>query len=84
MAAAPVASQLPCAFTPHIYEIHGNVFYMHCSDEKSDHAQKFVAAPSLSEVKNKASHVPLCAECSLPMKPHCMFFDESYNEWYYR
>jgi NAD-dependent SIR2 family protein deacetylase len=21
------------AFTPHIYEIHGNVYYMHCSDE---------------------------------------------------
>ena len=21
------------AFTPHVYEIHGNVYYMHCSDE---------------------------------------------------
>jgi hypothetical protein len=25
--------EIPAAFTPHMYEIHGNSFYMHCSDE---------------------------------------------------
>jgi hypothetical protein len=25
---------IPSAFTPHVYEIHGNSFYMHCSDEE--------------------------------------------------
>ena len=28
------------AFMPHIYEIHGNVRYMHCSDEDEDHSSK--------------------------------------------
>jgi len=25
--------KVPVAFTPHLYEVHGNVFYMHCEDE---------------------------------------------------
>lgn len=25
---------IPVAFTPHVYEVHGNSFYMHCSDEE--------------------------------------------------
>ena len=28
--------------------------------------------------------VPKCSECGNLMKPHCMFFDESYSEHYYR
>ena len=28
--------------------------------------------------------VPKCEECGAVMKPHCMFFDEAYNEDYYR
>lgn len=28
--------------------------------------------------------VPKCADCAAPMKPHSMFFDESYSEHYYR
>ena len=28
--------------------------------------------------------MPRCNECNAPMKPHCMFFDESYSEEYYR
>lgn len=52
---------MPEAFTPHVYEIHGNSFYMHCSDEDSDHFEKFYASPKLSEVKDKLNHVPLCA-----------------------
>ena len=37
------------AFTPHVYEIHGNVRYMHCSDEEQGHSLKFFKAPSLAE-----------------------------------
>ena len=29
-------------------------------------------------------YVPKCSECGANMKPHCMFFDESYTEHYYR
>ncbi len=28
--------------------------------------------------------MPKCEECGAVMKPHCMFFDEAYNEHYYR
>ena len=38
------------AFTPHVYEIHGNVLYMHCSDEESDHRDIFLPSPTLKEV----------------------------------
>jgi hypothetical protein len=35
-------------------------------------------------VKDHKDHVPKCKECGKDMKPHGMFFDESYNEHYYR
>lgn len=72
------------AFSPHVYEIHGNVLYMHCSDEDSEHATTFVKSPTLAEVKDTTNHVPKCTECGKIMKPHCMFFDETYSERYYR
>ena len=82
------------AFLPHVYEIHGNVRYMHCSDEEADCSKKFYAGPTLNEFrayeasqandKVKKTLVPSCNECGKIMKPHCMFFDEAYNEHYYR
>lgn len=75
---------LPSAFTPHVHEIHGNVFYMHCSREDQEHSREFYPCPKFSEVKDKKNHVPLCTHCGAPMKPHSMFFDESYSEHYYR
>jgi NAD-dependent SIR2 family protein deacetylase len=76
--------EVPLAFTPHLYEVHGNVFYMHCEDEESDHSKIFFRCPKLSDVKDKQNHVPKCATCDKRMKPHSMFFDESYSEHYYR
>lgn len=73
------------AFTPHVYEIHGNVLYMHCSDEESDHRDIFLPSPTLKEIgENRQNFVPKCKKCDKIMKPHCMFFDESYNDHYYR
>ena len=37
------------AFTPHCYEIHGNVHYMHCSEEEKECSKTFLACPSLEE-----------------------------------
>jgi NAD-dependent SIR2 family protein deacetylase len=74
----------PVAFTPHVFEVHGNSFYMHCSDEEVEHSKQFYPCPKLIEVTDRINHVPLCAECSRPMKPHSMFFDEKYSEHYYR
>ncbi len=78
------ADNVPVAFTPHLYEIHGNVFYMHCEDEEQEHSKVFYKCPSLKDVKDKQNHVPLCKECGKRMKPHSMFFDEGYSEHYYR
>jgi len=72
------------AFTPHVYEIHGNVLYMHCSNEESEHATVFKKTPSLKDIKDRTNHVPKCEVCGKVMKPHCMFFDECYSEKYYR
>lgn len=74
------------AFTPHVYEIHGNVLYMHCSEENeevSDHVNVFEKL-DMNEVKDRKNHVPKCKKCGLNMKPHCMFFDEAYSETFYR
>ena len=83
------------AFLPHIYEIHGSVLYMHCSDEEEEHSRKFYKGPSLQEFevyeasqKEKGEEVtclvPKCPVCAKPMKPHSMFFDETYSQRYYR
>ncbi len=78
------SSDRPVGFTPHVFEVHGNSFYMHCSDEVEEHSKKFYSCPKVTEVKDKTNHVPLCTECNKPMKPHSMFFDESYSEHFYR
>jgi len=76
--------QIPLAFTPHVYALHGNTFYMHCIDEEEEHSKTFFKCPKGEEVKDPTNHVPKCKECGKDMKPHSMFFDESYSEHYYR
>lgn len=71
-------------FTPYVLEMHGNVRFMHCSDEDKECSRLFFKAPELHEVSDRTNHVPKCASCGAPMKPHCMFFDETYSEHYYR
>lgn len=81
---AKYEDNVPLAFSPHLYEVHGNVFYMHCEDEEQDHSKIFYRAPPLEEVKDRQNHIPKCQECGKNMKPHSMFFDEAYSEHYYR
>jgi NAD-dependent SIR2 family protein deacetylase len=57
---------------------------MHCSNEEEDCSNNFYLAPKLQDVPDFKNHVPLCNSCGSSMKPHCMFFDESYSEQYYR
>jgi NAD-dependent SIR2 family protein deacetylase len=64
--------------------MHGNTRYMHCSDEEKDCSRQFYMAPTLSDVTDRTNHVPVCSVCGANMKPHAMFFDESYSEHYYR
>ena len=41
------------AFTPHIFEAHGNINYMHCSDSSKPyrHYKKLYPIPSLHELQ---------------------------------
>ena len=41
------------AFTPHIFEAHGNIKFMHCSDPSKSHQQyrKLFLIPSKDEIK---------------------------------
>lgn len=64
---------------------------MHCSNEEELHSHNLVKMPSLETFRDHLESkgkmlVPQCVECggNQNMKPHCMFFDESYNERYYR
>ena len=87
MTPSPIVKQegsLDFAITPHIIEMHGNVRYMHCSDENKECAKPFFKSPGLEEVSDRKNHVPKCATCGAPMKPHAMFFDEAYSEHYYK
>ena len=67
------------AFTEGVYEIHGNVLYMRCgnfSNYECSEAHNFYKCPDLKP----GFEMPKCKECGAIMKPHCMFFDESYSE----
>ena len=66
-------------FTEGILELHGNVYYMHCSDDDCPASTDFLRSPDSVE-----EEFPTCKRCKSLMKPHCMLFDESYNEKYYR
>ena len=37
------------AFVPHVYEIHGNLKYMHCSAESVDCSSKLIIAPTVED-----------------------------------
>ena len=87
------------AFTPHVYDLHGNIKFMHCIDEEAPCSKNFKKCPTMEEfmiyrqkvveeegelVASGKALVPKCETCGKDMKPHCMFFDESYSEHYYR
>ena len=65
---------------------------MHCVNERQNCSRVFYATPSLQEFEEAIANgdrddfclVPECSVCGAAMKPHCMFFDESYSEHYYR
>ena len=46
------------AFTPYVYEIHGNVHYMHCSAEDTDHSRIFYRTPSVGDFEVAALAAP--------------------------
>lgn len=69
-------------------QIHGNIFFMRCVSECKEHVYPL---PPEIDGKEKGDQLTArdrrllkCPDCSGPVRPHVLWFDESYNENYYR
>lgn len=58
-----------------LFEIHGNLFYMRCYEGCND---KIVA------IEDGQTGVPICPDCHGKMRPHVLWFDEFYDEEFYK
>ena len=70
------------------WQIHGNIFFMRCVSECRNGVY---ALPAEIEAKNKGDSLTekdrsllKCPDCRGSVRPHVLWFDESYNENYYR
>ena len=70
------------------FQIHGNIFFMRCAYEC---ALKIYPIPEELIVKTKLDNLTdsdlkllVCPDCGNPTRPHVLWFDEFYNEHYYR
>jgi NAD-dependent deacetylase len=69
------------------WQIHGNIFFMRCVSECR---KRIYPLPNAINGKQKGDHLTeqdrrllKCPDCSGPVRPHVLWFDESYNEHYY-
>lgn len=70
------------------YQIHGNIFYVRCT---ADCGGGISPLPEGLEAKQKGEELGdadkallTCPRCGSLIRPHVLWFDESYNEAYYR
>lgn len=59
--------------TSHMFEVHGNIFGMRCSEECSE--EIFSIPDNML--------VPECPNCGENARPHVLWYDEMYNEKYF-
>lgn len=69
-------------------EIHGNVFYLRCSEECSPKAGPIPNKIGPKEKDDRITQTEWqrlhCPACGALLRPHVLWFDETYNERYYR
>jgi len=70
-------------FFDNIFEIHGNINYMRCDASCTIKLFPSPEVPLSSYEKGQIS-VPKCPICKGLARPHTLFFDESYNEEFYK
>ncbi len=70
------------------FQIHGNVFFMRCADECK---RSFFPIPKHLTGREKNDTLTetdrqllMCPSCGSRTRPHVLWFDEMYNEHYYR
>ncbi len=71
------------AGTENICEIHGNMSFARCSNRDCEQYDELIDFPKPSE-KSMDSNVPKCKMCQANLRPHVLFFDESYSEKLYK
>jgi len=70
------------------FQIHGNVFFMRCSDECRKRLYE-LPADILTREKNqplskKEMELLSCPDCGKLTRPHVLWFDECYDEYYFK
>ncbi len=70
------------------YEIHGNIFFVRCSNECDGSIHPLpqgITGKSKEEAISEDQWETLhCSECGQLLRPHVLWFDETYNEPHYR
>lgn len=70
------------------YQIHGNIFYMRCAEEcqwKIYPLPQGLPGKKTKDILTQAETAMLrCPDCGRWARPHVLWFDESYNEQYFR
>jgi len=70
------------------YQIHGNIFFTRCMGECAGRIQSLpegLHAKKKGEVlTEKEKQLLHCPRCGKLLRPHVLWFDETYNEEYYR
>ena len=69
------------------YQIHGNIFYLRCSEEcrpDVDPIPDTIGPKAMNQALTLAEWRMLhCPSCGGLLRPHVLWFDETYNERYY-
>jgi len=70
------------------FQIHGNIFFMRCADECSltiyPIPQGLNGKAKGEELTDTERKLLVCPDCGKPARPHVLWFDEIYNEHFYR
>lgn len=70
------------------YHIHGNIFYMRCSAECSDNLYSvpntFQGRPKNTDIDEIEQKLLTCPRCGKRTRPHVLWFDETYNEEFFK
>ena len=70
------------------YQIHGNVFFMRCIDECEENIYplplKMLPRDKEQDLSRDDKKILSCPDCGAGTRPHVLWFDESYDEHYFK
>jgi len=80
------------AGSTHLLEIHGNMKYVRCSNPECSECNALIQRNKVTHCRTDemegeqdgSPQVPVCTTCQQPLRPHVLFFDESYSEELYK